>query len=79
MWPSNIRILLLFQSHPSTAFDVSGNHMYEIGLVFGVTNFSRNTPDDKRDTLITIDYVIELFNQLSIYIGKRELKENFES
>ena len=35
------------------------------------------SPDDKSDAPITIDDLMELFNQLSIYIGRKEFKKNF--
>ncbi len=39
VWPPKIRIIVLFQNRPSTAFDVSGNRMHDIGLLFGVTKY----------------------------------------
>jgi hypothetical protein len=37
----------------------------------------RNTPTDKSKSLVTFDDMVELYNQLSIYIGKADFKPNF--
>ncbi len=81
-WPPKIWIHLLFQSNPNTAFDVSNNHMHYIGLFLVLINifFTEILQTTKlKLQIFAIDNVIELFKQLSIYIGKGEFKKNLES
>ncbi len=39
--------------------------------------FSRNHPDDNSDTPVSFDNMLEIFNQLGIYIGNKEFKRDF--
>ncbi len=42
--------------------------------LFLATSCDRNTPTDKSKSPVTFDDMVELYNQLSIYIGKAEFK-----
>ncbi len=39
--------------------------------------FSRNHPDDNYESPVSYDDKVEIFNQLGIYIGKKDFKKDF--
>ena len=39
--------------------------------------FARNTPDDNTESPVSYDDMLEIYNQLSIYIGKKSFNKNF--
>ena len=54
--------------------------MYKLqNFLFVVLNppWSRNTPQDNTTSPITFDEMLELFNQLATYVGKKNYKVNF--
>ena len=54
--------------------------MYKLQIFFFVVlnpPWSRNTPQDNTTSPITFDEMLELFNQLATYVGKKNYKLNF--
>ena len=42
-----------------------------------ILRFSRNTPQDKTSCLLSFDDMIEVFNQLAIFVAKKNFSKNF--
>jgi hypothetical protein len=46
-------------------------------LLVLIHRFFRNHPDDDSESPVSYDDMLEIFNQTSIYIGKKDFKKDF--